>query len=84
MIEFCTCGSIGVVALQSRYIVIMNIKKYFILVFVVFMLSGCFLTKVVTVPARVGGAILSTIPVVGDTADEVIDSAADAVDKIPL
>lgn len=48
------------------------------------MLSGCFLTKVVTVPARIGGAILSTVPVVGDTADEVIDSVADTVDKIPL
>lgn len=62
----------------------MNIKNYIILVFVVSMLSGCFLTKAVTVPARIGGAILSTVPVVGDTADEVIDSAADAVDKIPL
>lgn len=48
------------------------------------MLSGCFLTKAVTVPARVGGAILSTIPVVGGAADEVIDSVADTVDKVPL
>ena len=54
------------------------------LVFIGFMLSGCFLTKVVTVPARIGGAIISTVPVVGDAIDDVIDTAADAVDKVPL
>ena len=50
----------------------------------VFVLSGCFLTKVVTTPMRVGGAIISTVPVVGNVVDEVIDTAADAVDKVPL
>jgi hypothetical protein len=60
------------------------IKKYIMLVFIGFMLSGCFLTKVVTVPLRVGGAIISVIPVVGGAADEVIDTVADTVDKVPL
>jgi hypothetical protein len=60
------------------------IKKYIMLVFIGFMLSGCFLTKVVTVPARIGGAIISTVPVVGGAIDDVIDTAADAVDKVPL
>ncbi|MBR9866015.1 MAG: hypothetical protein GYB20_02840 [Oceanospirillales bacterium] len=47
-------------------------------------LSGCFLTKVVTVPMRVGGAIVSVVPVVGNTADAVIDTAADVIDVVPL
>ena len=33
---------------------------------------------------RVGGAIVSVVPVVGDTAHDAIDTAADAVDDIPL
>ncbi|MEL0028073.1 MAG: DUF6726 family protein [Perlucidibaca sp.] len=61
-------------------------------------LSGCFLTKLVTTPMRVGGALLSltgavvsVVPVVGDgvdealeSADSAIDTAADSVDKVPL
>lgn len=47
-------------------------------------LSGYFLTKVVTVPMRVGGAIVSVVPVVGNTADAVIDTAADVIDVVPL
>lgn len=42
------------------------------------------MTKIVTVPMRVGGAVVSVVPVVGNPADEMIDSAADAIDKIPL
>lgn len=47
-------------------------------------LNGCFLTKVVTVPMRVGGAVTSIIPGVGDAAHEAIDTAADTVDKLPF
>jgi hypothetical protein len=47
-------------------------------------LSGCVLTKVITVPMRVGGAVVSIIPAVGNSADEAIDSAADSIDDIPL
>ena len=61
-------------------------------------LSGCFLTKIVTTPMRlvgaagsVVGAALSIIPVVGNAADEAlekvdgaIDTTADSIDKIPL
>ena len=49
-----------------------------------FCLSGCFLTKVVTVPMRVGGAIISVVPVAGRTADAAIDKAADIIDDIPI
>ena len=47
-------------------------------------LNGCFLTKVVTVPMRVGGAVVSIIPGVGDVAHDAIDETADVVDKAPL
>lgn len=47
-------------------------------------LSGCFLTKVITVPMRIGGAVISVVPVVGNTADAAIDTAADVIDAIPL
>ena len=43
--------------------------------------TGCFLTKLVTVPMRVGGAAISVIPVVGNTADDAI---AEVVDEVPL
>ena len=46
--------------------------------------TGCFLTKLVTVPMRVGGAAISVIPVVGNTADDAIDEVAEVVDEVPL
>jgi len=42
---------------------------------------GCAVTKVATVPLRVGGAAISIVPVVGNTADNVIDTTADIIDK---
>lgn len=58
-------------------------KSMFIILATIF-ISGCFATKVVTVPMRVGGAIVSVVPVVGNVADDAIDLAADTVDLIPL
>jgi len=51
---------------------------------IVLCLNACVATKIVTVPMRVGGAVVSVVPVVGDVVDEGIDTAADAVDLIPL
>lgn len=62
------------------------------------MLSGCFLTKIVTTPMRlvgasasVVGAGLSVFPVVGnqadaglETVDKAIDEVADNLDKVPI
>ncbi len=48
------------------------------------LLSSCVLTKVVTVPMRVTGAVISVIPVVGEGVDAVIDQTADVIDLIPL
>lgn len=61
-------------------------------------LSGCFLTKIATTPMRVVGsaasvvgAVVSIIPVAGNSADEAlekvdaaIDTAADGIDDVPI
>ena len=59
-------------------------KKLIVLVFIGFSLSGCVLTKVVTVPMRVTGSVISVIPVVGDGIDEVLGQSADVIDAIPI
>ena len=62
----------------------MKFFKMLLIVCLLFLLSGCFFTKVVSVPMRVGGAVISIIPVVGNTAHDGIDGAADVVDEVPL
>jgi hypothetical protein len=47
-------------------------------------LNGCVLTKLLTVPMRVGGAVISIVPGVGDIAHDAIDETADAIDKAPI
>ncbi len=62
-------------------------KKYFkilICLIVLVLSSGCVLTKLVTVPMRVGGAVVSIVPVVGNPAHDTVDEAAEKVDKIPI
>ena len=58
--------------------------RWLTLLLLLFGLSGCLLTKVVTVPMRVGGAVASVVPVVGNPVHEAIDTAADAVDALPF
>ncbi len=58
--------------------------KPIIVALLVFVLQGCVLTKVVTVPLRVGGAVVSVVPVVGNVADAAIDTTADVIDLVPL
>ncbi|RWX47423.1 hypothetical protein H206_01515 [Candidatus Electrothrix aarhusensis] len=48
------------------------------------LLSACLLTKLVTVPMRMSGAAISVLPVVGNTAHDAIDEAAEVVDNVPL
>ena len=55
-----------------------------VLLLSVLILSGCVLTKVVTVPMRVGGAVISVVPVVGDEIDAAIDETADIIDAVPI
>jgi hypothetical protein len=48
------------------------------------LLSGCVLTKLVSVPMRVVGAVVSIIPVAGNVAHDGIDEVADGVDNLPI
>jgi hypothetical protein len=59
-------------------------KKLFITVIVALFISGCFLTKVVTVPMRVTGAIISVVPAIANGVEDVIVKSADAIDAIPI
>ena len=59
-------------------------KKLLVLALISLYLSGCVLTKVVTVPIRVTGAVISVIPVVGDPIDEILGYSADVIDRIPI
>jgi hypothetical protein len=59
-------------------------KKLFVFVLISLYLSGCVLTKLVTVPMRVTGSVISVIPVVGDVIDEVLEQSADVIDAIPI
>ena len=52
--------------------------------FFIFASYGCLLTKVVSVPMRVTGAVISVVPVVGEDIDDAIDTAADTIDDFPL
>ncbi len=59
-------------------------KKLLVLALISLYLSGCILTKIVTVPMRVTGSVISVIPVVGDVIDEVLEQSADIIDAIPI
>lgn len=75
-----------------------KITKLLVVTLLVGMLSGCFLTKIVTVPMRlvgsaadVVGSVVSIVPIVGNTAkdalykaDGAIDNLADTIDKVPI
>ena len=58
-------------------------KKLVIIVIVALYISGCVFTKVITVPLRVSGALISVIPVVGNQIDDVINAQADVIDELP-
>ena len=58
-------------------------KKLSIIVIVALYISGCVFTKVITVPLRVSGALISVIPVVGNQIDDVINAQADVIDELP-
>lgn len=62
----------------------MKIKTWLLLTAMASLLQGCFFTKIVTVPMRVGGAVVSVIPAAGNTAHDAIDTAADKVDDLPF
>ena len=59
-------------------------KKLLVFALISLYLSGCVLTKVVTVPMRVTGSVISVIPVVGDPIDDILGYSADVIDNIPI
>ena len=59
-------------------------RHVLVLALVPLLAQGCFFTKLVTVPMRLGGAVISVVPGVGNSVHDAIDQAADAVDDIPL
>ncbi len=58
--------------------------KRIVLLSLLVLSSGCYATKIVSVPMRIVGAVASAVPVVGNTAHHAIDEAADLVDEMPL
>ena len=59
-------------------------KKLLVLALISLYLSGCVLTKVVTVPMRVTGSVISVIPVIGVPIDDILGYSADVIDNIPI
>ena len=59
-------------------------KKLFIIVIVALFISGCVLTKVVTVPMRVTAAVISVVPPIAYGVEDVIVKSADLIDSIPI
>ena len=59
-------------------------KKLFIIVIIALFVSGCILTKVVTVPMRVTAAVISVVPAIANGVEGVILTTADAIDTIPI
>tara|TARA_B110000438_G_scaffold52272_1_gene52514 strand:+ start:1569 stop:1751 length:183 start_codon:yes stop_codon:yes gene_type:complete len=59
-------------------------KVKLLLMLTILVTYGCVLTKVVTVPLRVGGAVISVVPWAGDKMHDAIDTAADTIDDIPI
>jgi hypothetical protein len=62
----------------------MNLIRFLFIMALAVQSSGCVLTKIVTVPMRVVGAIVSIVPVAGNTVHDAVDEAADTVDDIPI
>ena len=54
------------------------------MVLAICMINGCVLTKLVTVPMRLGGSVVSIVPVAGNHVNDVIQKAANTVDKAPI
>ena len=59
-------------------------KRLIALSLLIVFLSSCVFTKVVTVPMRVTGAVVSVIPIVGDGVNSLLGTSADVIDAIPI
>lgn len=61
-----------------------NVLKVAAVLVLALSINACVLTKIVSVPMRLVGAVVSIVPVVGNKANSVIQTAADAVDDVPI
>lgn len=61
-----------------------SIRSLILIAAIALSAQGCVLTKLVTVPMRLGGAVVSLVPSIGDAAHDAIDGAAEVVDEIPI
>ena len=59
-------------------------KIFILYTLITLCLSSCVFTKVVTVPIRVTGAVISVIPIVGDGVNSILGASADVIDAIPI
>ena len=59
-------------------------KRLIALSLLILFLSSCVFTKVVTVPMRVTGAVISVIPVVGDGFNSALGVSANVIDAISI
>ena len=62
----------------------MRIVIFFFTLMLVSRLTGCMVTKVVTIPMRVVGEVVGLVPVVGGVVEVAVDTTAFAVDLVPL
>lgn len=62
----------------------MKLNVLLLLMLAISLLEGCVLTKNASVPMRLGGAVVSIVPGVGNTAHDAIDKAAETVDDVPI
>jgi len=62
----------------------MKLKNSLLFLTVACLLQGCVFTKIVSVPMRAGAAVISIVPGVGNSAHDAIDTAAEAVDSLPI
>ena len=62
----------------------MKLNVLLLLMLATSLLEGCVLTKIASVPMRLGGAVVSIVPGVGNTAHDAIDKAAETVDDVPI
>ena len=59
-------------------------KRLIALSLLIVFVSSCVFTKVVTVPMRVTGAVVSVIPVVGDGINSALGVSANVIDAISI
>jgi hypothetical protein len=62
----------------------MRIIKFFFTLILLLLLTGCLVTKVVTIPMRAVGEVVGLVPVVGGVVEGAVDTTAFAADLAPF